>query len=189
MSYFRRLMMAQQGGNPYDFNGVDKYLDTGIKLWTGGDFTLLLTFTSRAVNAGTNQTILTTRNYGNTYGASLLHVAGTNFNNCTIRGTDSANTNALYSGSVIGVKKGFVLTRSGSKLYYRAVMSNTDTGLNGSSLIIAPSAAADDTLLLGATRLQNGLGEFWDGKIHALQYFYKYLSNNERVAWYQRNGL
>ena len=44
MSYFRRgLMMAQQKiENPYDFNGTDQYLDTGIKLWTGQPFTLML---------------------------------------------------------------------------------------------------------------------------------------------------
>ena len=59
MSYFRRgLMMAQQKiENPYDFNGTDQYLDTGIKLWTGQPFTLMLVFTSRAVDNGANQTI------------------------------------------------------------------------------------------------------------------------------------
>lgn len=188
MSYFRRLMMAQQQmEDPYDFNGVDKYLDTGIKLWTGGDFTLLMAFTSRAVDAGANQTIFTTRDYGSTHGAALSHVTGTNFARCNIIGR-SVGANQ-FSSSIIDIKRGYFLNREGSKLYYRAITASSDTGRTSSTGVTFPSATTDETVLLGANRLQGGLGEFWDGKIHAIEYFARSLTTTERTNWFKAQGL
>ena len=192
MSYFRRgLMMAQQKiENPYDFNGTDQYLDTGIKLWTGDPFTLMLVFTSRAVDSGANQTIFTTRNHGSEHGVTFSQLTGTLFSRCTIIGRSRYSPGGVFNDSVHGVKRGMVLTFDGSRLAYSKVVANSDvTSATRPSSVSPPSSATNETLLLGANRIASGIGEFWDGRIYAIAFENRELTSPEQRNFFINQGL
>lgn len=192
MSCQRRMMMAQKRmvDDPIDFNGIDQYLDTGIKLWTGEHFTLMLVFTSRAVDSGVNQTIFTTRNYGSEYGVTFSQLTGTLFSRCTMIGGSRYYPSGVFNDSVHGVKRGMVLEFNGSRLLYRKIVTNSDvsSGISSSSISL-PSSATDETLLMGANRLSSGIGEFWNGLIHAAGFEYRVLTTDEERNFFKRNGL
>ena len=185
MSLHRSLLMAQQKiENPYDFNGIDKYLDTGIKLWTGSPFTLMIVFMSRAVDNGVNQTIFTTRNYGNEAGVTVLQKTGANFYKGCVVGQSRYSDNTLFN-SIQGVKKGLTLKFSGSgNLFYYPKNNATDSAGYGSSSIVVPSSPTDETLLLGANRTASGIGEFWDGRIYAIAFENRELTSSEQLNFF-----
>lgn len=195
MSLHRSLLMAQQKiENPYDFNGIDKYLDTGIKLWTGDPFTLMIVFKSRAVDNGVNQTIFTTRNYGNTYGVVVSQFTGSNFDLCGIVGDLHYSPSALFGSSVRGVKRGIMLRYDGTgnqfSLKYSKIVTHSDiSSSTSSSMFSYPSSATDETLLLGANRIASGIGEFWDGRIYAIAFENRELTSSEQRNFFINQGL
>lgn len=184
----RRLMMQQEFENPYDFNGVDKYLDTGIQLYTGQPFTLLIVFTSRAVDAGVNQTMFTSINHGSLDGVRVMQRTGASFNKMSLNWRTTYWD--LFDGDITNQRKGFQLIRgSSTALLRKGINVYTDAGSNSSSSHRAPATPTTETLLLGANRLSSGIGEFWDGIIHAIYFEHRELSTTERRNFFQQNGL
>lgn len=192
MSSQRRLMIAAaaKGKSQLDFNGTDQYLDTGIKLWTGDPFTLMLVFTSRAVDKGINQTIFTTRDYGSSYGVTFSQLTGTLFDRCSMIGKSGYAPTGVFTDSVHGVKRGIVLIFTGSRLMYSKVVTNSDaTSAVSSSSISLPSSATSETVLLGANRIASGIGEYWNGIMHAMHFEYRVLTTTERQNFFKSQGL
>lgn len=191
MSLHRSLLITQQNvDNSYDFNGIDQYLDTGIKLWTGQPFTLMLVFTSRAVDNGANQTIFTTRNHGSEYGVTFSQLTGTLFSRCTMIGGSRYSPSGVFNDSVHGVKRGMVLTFNGSRLTYSKVVTNSDvTSAMSSSSVSLPSSATNETVLLGANRTASGTGEYWNGIIHAIRFDNRELTISEKQNFFKSKGL
>lgn len=186
MSYFRRgLMMAQQKiENPYDFNGTDQYLDTGIKLWTGQPFTLMLVFTSRAVDSGANQTIFTTRNHGSEHGVTFSQLTGSAFERCSMIGKSGHTPSTVFDDSVYGVRRGLVLTSDGNIVTYSAIVTSNDAYTSSLFSSNNVSSHTDETLLLGANRIASGIGEFWNGKINAMRIDNRILGANEKYNFF-----
>lgn len=192
MSGIRRgLMMAQQKiENPYDFNGTDQYLDTGIKLWTGQPFTLMLVFTSRAVDNGANQTIFTTRNHGSEHGVTFSQLTGSAFERCSMIGKSGYTPITVFDDSVYGVRRGLVLTFDGNRVTYSEIVTSKDAyPYRTLSSISLPSSHTDETLLLGANRIASGIGEFWNGKINAMRIDNRELGANEKYNFFIAQGL
>lgn len=191
MSLHRSLLITQQNvDNSYDFNGIDQYLDTGIKLWTGQPFTLMLVFTSRAVDNGANQTIFTTRNHGSEYGVTFSQLTGTLFSRCTMIGGSRYSPSGFFNDSVHGVKRGMVLTFNGSRLTYSKVVTNSDvTSAMSPSSVSLPSSATNETVLLGANRTASGTGEYWNGIIHAIRFDNRELTISEKQNFFKSKGL
>jgi len=191
MSLHRSLLITQQNvDNSYDFNGIDQYLDTGIKLWTGQPFTLMLVFTSRAVDNGANQTIFTTRNHGSEYGVTFSQLTGTLFSRCTMIGGSRYSPSGVFNDSVHGVKRGMVLTFNGSRLTYSKVVTNSDvTSAMSPSSVSLPSSATNETVLLGANRTASGTGEYWNGIIHAIRFDNRELTISEKQNFFKSKGL
>lgn len=191
MSLHRSLLITQQNvDNSYDFNGIDQYLDTGIKLWTGQPFTLMLVFTSRAVDNGANQTIFTTRNHGSEYGVTFSQLTGTLFSRCTMIGGSRYSPSGVFNDSVHGVKRGMVLTFNGSRLTYSKVVTNSDVTSAMSPLSVSlPSSATNETVLLGANRTASGTGEYWNGIIHAIRFDNRELTISEKQNFFKSKGL
>lgn len=188
----RRLMMQQEFENPYDFNGVDKYLDTGIQLYTGQPFTLMIVFTSRAVDAGVNQTMFTTINHGSTHGAHVMQRTGATFNKMELSFPQQLGPQyrELFSDDITNQRKGFQLLRmSATTLFWMGVNVYTDASSYTSSSANAPVTPTTETLLLGANRLSSGIGEFWDGIIHNIYFEHRQLTTAERRNFFQQNGL
>lgn len=182
--------MAQQANKGlYDFNG-NQYLDTGIKLWTGQPFTLMLVFTSRAVDNGANQTIFTTRNYGSEHGVTFSQLTGSTFERCSIIGKSHYSPSTVFDSSVYGVKRGLVLTFNGNRITYSKIVTNSDvSSATGSSAISLPSSATDETLMLGANRIVSGIGEYWNGIIHAIRCEGRELTTEEKRNYFKSKGL
>ena len=191
MSLHRSLLITQQNvDNSYDFNGIDQYLDTGIKLWTGQPFTLMLVFTSRAVDNGANQTIFTTRNHGSEYGVTFSQLTGTLFSRCTMIGGSRYSPSGVFNDSVHGVKRGMVLTFNGSRLTYSKVVTNSDvTSAMSPPSVSLPSSATNETVLLGANRTASGTGEYWNGIIHAIRFDNRELTISEKQNFFKSKGL
>ena len=191
MSLHRSLLITQHNvDNSYDFNGIDQYLDTGIKLWTGQPFTLMLVFTSRAVDNGANQTIFTTRNHGSEYGVTFSQLTGTLFSRCTMIGGSRYSPSGVFNDSVHGVKRGMVLTFNGSRLTYSKVVTNSDvTSAMSPSSVSLPSSATNETVLLGANRTASGTGEYWNGIIHAIRFDNRELTISEKQNFFKSKGL
>ena len=191
MSLHRSLLMAQQKiENPLDFNGVDKYLDTGIKLWTGQPFTLMLVFTSRAVDSGANQTIFTTRNHGSEHGVTFSQLTGSAFERCSMIGKSGYTPSTVFDDSVYGVRRGIVVYFTGSQLRYSMITTNSDvTSFFVPSWMSLPSSATDETLLLGANRIASGIGEFWNGRINAIRFDNRELTTSEKQIFFKSQGL
>ena len=184
----RRLMMQQEFENPYDFNGVDKYLDTGIQIYTGQPFTLLIVFTSRAVDAGVNQTMFTTINNGSNHGARVMQRTGASFNKMSINSQSSYSD--VYDGDITNQRKGFQLLKfSTTALSWKGINVYTEASGYISSSANAPVTPTTETLLLGANRLSSGIGEFWDGIIHAIHFEHRQLLSTERQNFFRNNGL
>lgn len=191
MSLHRSLMIAQQNvDNSYDFNGTDQYLDTGIKLWTGDPFTLMLVFTSRAEDNGANQTIFTTRNYGSEHGVTFSQLTGSAFYQCSMIGGSRYTPSTVFGSSIYEIKSGLVLTFTGSRITYSKVVTYSDVSSSvSSSAISVPSSATDETLLLGANRIASGIGEFWNGRINAMRFENRELTTNEKRNFFRLQGL
>ena len=192
MSSQRRLMIAAAAEveSQYDFNGIDQYIDTGITPWTGDPFTLMLVLTSRAIDSGKNQTIFTTRNYGSEYGVTFSQLTGTLFNFCSMIGKSGYSHDGTFNDSVRGVKRGMVLTFNGSRLTYSKVVTNSDvTSAVSSSSISLPSSATNETVLLGANRTASGIGEYWNGIIHAIRIDNRELTTTEKQNFFKIRGL
>ena len=191
MSLHRSLLMAQQSvDNPYDFNGTDQYLDTGIKLWTGDPFTLMLVFTSRAEDNGANQTIFTTRNYGSEHGATFSQITGSMFYRGSMIGESRYGPVVVFNSSIYGVKRGIVVYFTGSQLRYSRITTNSDvTSYFVPSWMSLPSSATDETLLLGANRIASGIGEFWNGRINAIRFDNRELTTTEKQNFFKSQGL
>ena len=191
MSLHRSLLMAQQKiENPLDFNGVDKYLDTGIKLWTGNPFTLMLVFTSRAEDNGANQTIFTTRNYGSEHGTTFSQITGSMFYRGSMIGKSRYGPVVVFNSSIYGVKRGIVVYFTGSQLIYSRITTNSDvTSYFVPSWMSLPSSATDETLLLGANRIASGIGEFWNGRINAIRFDNRELTTSEKQIFFKSQGL
>lgn len=185
----RRLMMQQEFENPYDFNGVDKYLDTGIQLYTGQPFTLMIVFTSRAVDVGVNQTMFTTINHGSTHGVRFMQQTGASFNKMSINYQTSYWN--LFDNDITNQRKGIQLFLPVGKnsLRYKSINAYTDASSYSISSSDVPSSPTSETLLLGANRLASGIGEFWDGIIHNMYFEYRELTFTERRNFFQQNGL
>lgn len=191
MSYFRRgLMMAQQKiENPYDFNGTDQYLDTGIKLWTGQPFTLMLVFTSRAVDNGANQTIFTTRNHGSEHGVTFSQLTGSAFERCSMIGKSGYTPSTVFDDSVYGVRRGLVLTSDGNIVTYSKIVTSNDVYTSRFFSSNNVSSHTDEALLLGANRIASGIGEFWNGKINAMRIDNRKLVEYEKYNFFIAQGL
>ncbi len=187
----RRLMMQQEFENPYDFNGVDKYLDTGIQIYTGQPFTLLIVFTSRAVDAGVNQTMFTTIDHGSNHGVRVMQQTGASFNIMSLNFESAySGYRDLFDGDITNQRKGFQLLKmSSNSLFWNDINVNTDASSYTSSSVMAPVTPTTETLLLGANRLSSGIGEFWDGIIHAIYFEHRELTFTERQSFFQRNGV
>ena len=177
-------MMQQEFENPYDFNGVDKYLDTGIQLYTGQPFTLMIVFTSRAVDAGVNQTMFTTINHGSNHGAHVMQRTGATFNKMEL---SFPTTGSTISGTVLRryheSEKG-ISTPENERHYFvlDGVNVYTDASSYTSSSANAPVTPTTETLLLGANRLSSGIGEFWDGIIHNIYFEHRQLRQKDGIS-------